>query len=506
MANISNENIPEVYKSIQPVDYNLTGYGGEVLYCNGLGNLDEFSSNLPDDIFKALNKSTGIPGSNIFSQLNYIFKSIEGGPWYIDSLQGNIFIHNKNFEDQPRQVYTYKQENGEVISATFNLQPKYNGSTDGQALNKASGFNPDNPYDPQKIIKSIQEDIKGSRPGKFNTKGIILHKYIQTYHADASQNAALSAKWNSEENIKAIGRGKKVTKENVDDTWLPSSSYVDPWETTRKTVTRADNLENNLPVEFLTDAQIDKVATATRNYVGVRRYQDILLDWTNWVKENTSASESELEAKWMSYFPKVPVKVSNNGRNQSIGKGYTLNYTKRVSFKEAGVKYNKSTGRYDYSRVNPYDFVPVELGENVSWNYSIIPPKYGVDDGYIEFTYNTKEGSDYARVSGAQATYLAFQRSPVGASLSMALAASRKADYALALGKYLLNESRKRTEMELTCTLVVVGRPSLTNYMSIELWNVGKKYSGKWYVKTCTHSFTCDRGYLTTLGLVKRGD
>lgn len=504
MANISDVNVPEVYKNIQPVDYNLTGYGGEVLYCNGLGNLDEYSYNLPEDIFIALNKpNTGIPGSNIFSQLNYIFKSIEGGPWYIDSLQGNIFIHNKNFEDQPRHVYTYKQENGEVISATFNLQPKYNGSTDGQAVNKASSFDPDNPYEPDKIIKSIEEEIKNSRNTGFNIQGKILHKYIQTYHADASQNAVLTANWNSQENIKAIARGEKV--KNVDNTWLSASQYVDPWETTSKVVTRANNLENNLPVEFLTESQLDKAATALKNYMGVEKYQDALLDWVGWLKSNKTASESEISAKWNEFFPKVPVKVYNKGRNQSIGKGYTLNYTKRVSFREAGVKYNKNTGSYSLDNVNPYDFIPIETGENVSWNYRIIPPKYGVEDGYIEFTYNTKGGSDYARVSGAQAAYNAFQRSPIGSALNMALAAERKADLALALGKYLLNESRKRDEMELTCTLVVVGRPSLTNYMNIELWNVGKKYSGKWYVKTCTHSFSCTRGYLTTLGLVKRG-
>lgn len=68
----------------------------------------------------------------------------------------------------------------------------------------------------------------------------------------------------------------------------------------------------------------------------------------------------------------------------------------------------------------------------------------------------------------------------------------------------LENAYKRRREKELTADMDVVGRPSLIAARYINLWNVGSKWSGKWYIKQCTHSFDINQGYITNLKMVKR--
>lgn len=49
----------------------------------------------------------------------------------------------------------------------------------------------------------------------------------------------------------------------------------------------------------------------------------------------------------------------------------------------------------------------------------------------------------------------------------------------------------------------VVGRPSLKTSMVLQLLNVGKRWSGYWYIKKCTHRMDAGTGYITDLELVR---
>lgn len=49
----------------------------------------------------------------------------------------------------------------------------------------------------------------------------------------------------------------------------------------------------------------------------------------------------------------------------------------------------------------------------------------------------------------------------------------------------------------------VVGRPSLASSQIVIIDNVGRRWSGPWYIKQCTHSMDAGQGYVTNLELVK---
>lgn len=65
-----------------------------------------------------------------------------------------------------------------------------------------------------------------------------------------------------------------------------------------------------------------------------------------------------------------------------------------------------------------------------------------------------------------------------------------------------LNKARRAKLREIQVSLRVIGRPSLCADTVITLLNIGARYSGKWYVKTCIHQID-GSGYSTSLTLTK---
>lgn len=44
------------------------------------------------------------------------------GPWYVDSRDGVIYIHNRKFQQPPHHTYIFQAENGEVLRVSLLLK------------------------------------------------------------------------------------------------------------------------------------------------------------------------------------------------------------------------------------------------------------------------------------------------------------------------------------------------------------------------------------------------
>lgn len=159
-----------VFQSVQASKPIIDNTKGTILFSNGLDDTPDIDQ-LPDDLRAILNTSNGVAGNNVYSQLNNIFKNIPGGPWYIDSIQGIIYVHNRDFEDTSDVPdYTYKDENGEFIRASFSLQTKYTGGTSGNPVMRVNRINPKDPYNDQvssaynRLKDAIDNQIKDLSP------------------------------------------------------------------------------------------------------------------------------------------------------------------------------------------------------------------------------------------------------------------------------------------------------------------------------------------------------
>jgi hypothetical protein len=65
------------------------------------------------------------------------------------------------------------------------------------------------------------------------------------------------------------------------------------------------------------------------------------------------------------------------------------------------------------------------------------------------------------------------------------------------------NKGRTIIENKLDATLNVIGRPSLENSQIINISNVGKRWSGNYYIKSVTHNMDSSNGYTCSMELTK---
>lgn len=70
----------------------------------------------------------------------------------------------------------------------------------------------------------------------------------------------------------------------------------------------------------------------------------------------------------------------------------------------------------------------------------------------------------------------------------------------LAMVNAMRNRAKKTKHKEIEVQMVVIGRPSLEAGQYIDIQNIGQKYSGQWYIKTCVHQLDSN-GYTCSLTL-----
>lgn len=111
----------QVFESIQtPTLESDPPVRSTILYANQYSGIDPVDIE-DEELLSILNGSIGVSGNNVLVQLANKMKAFRDGPWYIDSHNGVIHIHNKKTDKDSVYSYTYASENGEVLSVSFRL-------------------------------------------------------------------------------------------------------------------------------------------------------------------------------------------------------------------------------------------------------------------------------------------------------------------------------------------------------------------------------------------------
>lgn len=117
-------------------------------------------------------------------------------------------------------------------------------------------------------------------------------------------------------------------------------------------------------------------------------------------------------------------------------------------------------------------------------------------DGNV--TWTVRSAGTYAPVMSAVAfaNYI-YQRNKPGTG------GSKMAQIQAYLNS-MANRGKKAKHKEIEVQMIVVGRPLLKSGQYLYIGNIGKKYSGSWYIKTCIHQMDSN-GYTCSLTLKKNG-
>lgn len=479
-----------VYEAIQPATLESEPITrSTVLYANQYSGMDEVPLTDPE-LLEVINSTTGTAGNNILVQLKKKMSTFRNGPWYIDSRNGLIYIHNRKYSDSTVYSYNYQYENGELLYASFRLveisrpQQILGGIID--AVRKSVGI-----VQEQMRALTLQQ-LENNADVEAAKKVLAGHKYSDPVERWLEGKKVIEESKKS--NVDAV-TGASKTNEVAK---LRSKSLEE-----RKAAVKAghetayQNYDKNLGIDKL-----------YRDNAQFRRAYDAYME----AYETLGGSNPQTQA-----LKKEMIETSKNTR---VGVGWAPelyeDYTIRLSVEvvtavqtpteaQKMAAINERVERFvkdnPRKRIQPGNVTNISAWKRVSPLPSMVPGNTSGHDMVTRhqatFTLHyTGLSRAYVRVRGDRLVQDVFGRYlPDNGPGSNALSP---------LNNAAANMGRARREKQIQATIRVVGNPILETGMQIDLQNVGKKYSGIWYIHTVSHSLEFGQGYICDVELSKQ--
>lgn len=423
----------KVYESIQPYTP-VTESTGTILYANQYADVPAVS--MSSELKELIDSDVGLTGPNLLIQLEQKFRCFRNGPWYVDSRDGIIYIHNRKFHEEPVTTYTYYNEPGEVIRITINTE--YVTKSTKVVLHE--GIDP--------VTKEVGGQVTKIDPIDLDDYPIIVN-------------------------------------DNTTVGWAPGSRSVHGVNTDVGSGFRMDSelRPGNYPVD-------------EGNYQYNRDYKKLndALDMKNYIDATAPTRDSAMSDYLNSLSASEYKTMINNVIN---AQGTPANVQKSL----ASIMENIG----EISDPDTFDSLIRQATDGLVYRAN--------GDSTKDFKYITMEKSKAGsneRIfgTGNKAGDIAVYRS-TGFDIPLyKLYQGMMARYG-GTKKYLwaananANGGLKNKEKLIKMNMTVVGRPMLTSSMVINVQNIGKRWSGYWYVKKCTHKMSPNQGYLCDLELVQ---
>lgn len=441
---------------------------GTILYANdysGVANVP-----MPDEWRSALNNDYGETGNNVIVQLQQKIQQISDGPWYVDSRDGVIYIHNRKFQEPSVAEYTYQSEYGEVLQVSFETR-----------------------YVKNQVRASTSTGIDPNKGFNSSTISIDQDSYLNYYDPVTKNYKPNSA-------IQAFERGD-----------LSYQALLLMNERIKK--------DRNVGTAF-TKRQWDRIRVKNYENWQKRRgeiYRETEKHWQEY-QANSTAERDEIE-----YERGIRETLQNKNLEENVKEFLIANYGTEIGTKtQAELEQAAQDGTLDgilksrFSGVN-YTFKNVRNDKGATVEaYTTVKV-----DGYRIKAEDIDNNPAMRRLhNGGNGQLRAFMKTSVPATISgyRLLKAYYSRKYNLSpgltmgedidqeLSKKILgsvNQSRKITERKLMAKATLIGRPNLKSSQVITLHNVGNRWSGAWYIKTCIHKISGSSGYTTEVDLIK---
>lgn len=522
------------YNSIQSANMPLEA-DFEVLYANPFCGEDPVPmSGELKKIFNDPNLTMTAP--NFRAQLEQIMNQYDGdsGPWSVDGSDGLIVIHNKKLTSQTETLYRYQDENGEVLK--IQITTNWVSVGGGQSVVGLSGgtksiygstnLDPTledelNQYLPQDDGLNLSKVKRSDGHVQFATRVQTKNRYAAIKHPDrnivreldgtSNQTLINQDAKNNQWAISQYSHNDIFLKRMVDSiqamiqrsgftgvqTGLLRMQLLDYIKTGQvgsvlglilnKQIPLAESQKfaENSPFRFTYthrlryQKRIPKKEGKHRGKSTDVIFEEIVAELKNSASNYTSNSGWKINGKW---YTDAQVRALARQRSKSLdGSG------------RMGKIGSEHSDRGVYGIYNTAEQLIVKTAKEASKQYFITNATIQgskVED-YGDYFLVTVDISGNAPVKVTVKDMINIMAQRDGSPIAM-----------LRQSNLLRNSNKRAKRKEIEVQMVVVGNPLLSTGQTIQIANIGKKYSGNWFIKTCIHKLDSN-GFTTSLTLNK---
>lgn len=485
-----------------------------------------------EDLINILNSSLGNTGNNVLIQLKQKMAFYKNGPWYIDSIDGIIYIHNRKFQRDSSYVYTYAGEPGEVLSVTFRMVDVFKnnlagviGAIDEYTKNVANIVSytlelknrkyediinvKDDPYDVNVPIDNLSTKWTKASPegtGSLNGSGTSLHpseKALEIsrineetfkndpgnpdyWESSRSQYNSMSssdrASYNEKSSDEALAN---TSKEDLIKNLLEANPHL--YQIYEQMVWLLNNVGENSEQYKSIKKEFDKVL-AEEEARGIRIKTSKEVAAFRLYKANLTTKVVRV------LKPELKLYDTENYSDEFLA-AYISSGLRQKAIDEAIKIFQGSN--YDSIDHSSIKVLPESIKDN--------------QVGKAEYSAYHSTGDLYIQAvkykTTFQISYYGYRSAQGYTSLTKAyrsLMGDVNTNPNLSFNEAAANLGKKLRERQLQAELKVVGNPALESSDQIILQNVGKKYSGVWYINSIVHSFEPGQGYISIIQLTKQ--
>lgn len=473
----------KVYESLQvPTEQSRTTTG-KILYANRFSGVAQVA--MPSDLKSLIDSDLGLIGNNILVQLEQKMKGYANGPWYIDSRDGVIYIHNRKFQEEPEYNYIYQSENGEVLRVSFatqkvtkrvkaQLTQALDPEDKGLIVGSTDITEPEKEKEEVTLLKPFVAQVDNTMVVNYGsvpyedyrshpTTNIAAEMGAeQRYGAKAQKYNSAMKEYGSQKPYVAYNAGKQEALDN-----LSTEQYREAINTA---VNNLPNDKKKVIQQILKNSKNGKeLESNLRQLLENERYLftgEYKMEYL--AEEWVDPREYDPEGGTITHMVDIRTFSSNPYEKQMID--------------------NQSQRGISAMEKNPY--------------ITVYPDTYKVEyfgDGVTTPTM-TRKVKAKVKIRRMKKVPFLVPIYKLYHNLFSRYGGADKVTWAMNANA---NGGLKISERKLVCQMTVVGRPSLQSSQIISLENVGKRWSGFWYIKSVQHSMDAGQGYLCTLDLVK---
>lgn len=530
----------QVFTAIQQCK-SYEAHTGTIIYANKYSGLQEVS--MPETFKTILDSGLGSIGTNPLQQLRAKLEGLPGGPWFLDSRNGTIYIHNRKFQEDSVHNYVYQAENGEVLQISFETQRT------SRSLSHISGGGID-PY--SKNLVGTNTGITSESPGPGTTdtappkeKPSMSNKDREkllnmntspgkeVLPVDALRNVNRTAKnWTDRQNSMyraeriAIGwrikrgeteahyaayrRGSTAQKQAQNRVKTTRTSKKDQWarHIVAKKLTPQDRMDMTAKAAQSWKSKHSKseILAWARYYLGYGTHVIVAPVWSEqWVDPTTYSGKGMFNgrASEMLYSTDIFGKItswSNSSTNLVNNKLNLMKLDPQIKVLGGVTFIKKKTGNYRgdtkyYARVKVFRY---------HYERTKVDSAQIVADYMVRMLKQLENGGG-GSVGGSSNAGSGVKITIGGGSGGGSYTGSIGDDDGTISENRHGNRGRRATEKKLVVNMKVIGRPSLETSQIIHIDNVGSKWSGDYYIKSVSHDMSPDSGYTCQMELQRNG-